>query len=171
LKSIDSSLNKKDGKSNIFDIQILNNFQVNQENVWLLFLPNFKMETPFHYLLDNNELFIFHQISNGISDGMFEQFLSNSEYFEKIKNMFIFILENKYCYPLDSIKNNYSSLYFKNDDDDDDDDYDDTEDEKIKKINKYLDKINEKLCESFQQRNDFIIDFTTQFQVSKNLLK
>ena len=165
MKSIDSSLNKDDGKSNLFDVEILNNFQVNQQNVWLLFLPNFLMETPFHYLLDNSELPIFYKISNDISDDMFEQFL-NSEYLEKIKNMFIFILENKYCYPLDSIKNNYSSLYYENDDDDDDE----TEDKNIQKINNYLNKINEKLCESFKQRKDFIIDFTTQFQVSNCLI-
>jgi hypothetical protein len=166
LKSIDSSLNKDDGKSNLFDVEILNNFQVNQQNVWLLFLPNFLMETPFHYLLDNSELPIFYKISNDISDDMFEQFL-NSEYLEKIKNMFIFILENKYCYPLYSIKYNYSTLYFENEDYDEDDD---NGDENIEKINNYLDKINEKLCESFKQRNDFIIDFTTQFKVSKNIL-
>ncbi len=73
-----------------------------------LFLPNYLMETPFHSLLLDNDFDLFNKIVNKFKIN--EEMKFDENFLEKIKEMFIFILENIYSYDTETIQNSYCNL-------------------------------------------------------------
>ena len=101
------------------------------KDIFLLFLPNFLMNTPIHFLLFNNDFEIFNNIVKMLESQ--NEFFSEDTFLEKILNMFIFILENVQTFHIIALKRNYSYLTFDPEfsSSDDDDDDDDSETEKL----------------------------------------
>jgi hypothetical protein len=73
-----------------------------------LFIPNYLMETPFHSLLLDNDFDLFNEIVNKFQIN--EEIKFDENFLEKIKEMFIFILENIYSYDTETIQNSYCNL-------------------------------------------------------------
>jgi hypothetical protein len=66
------------------------------------------METPFHSLLLDNDFDLFNKIVNKFQIN--EEMKFEENFLEKIKEMFIFILENIYSYDTETIENSYCNL-------------------------------------------------------------
>ena len=60
--------------------------------LFLMFLPNYLMETPLHNLLMNDEFELFNNLVSKINEQNKNDFLN--DYANRIKEMFYFILEN-----------------------------------------------------------------------------
>jgi len=147
----------------------------NASDLFLLFLPNLSMRTPFHILLSENKYTIFNDLVERIELEVFNQFISDKNYINKIMDLFIYILEEHVTYPLDAIKNNYCSLPVDMDFLDFNDpvefyeyDYESDEDKLSKKVRDNRTKLNAFLNEiinevlkndSFVKRNDFNFSF------------
>ena len=115
MRAISTKINVFTGSSNYFDVIQLKNFKtVNVEDVFLMFLPNFSMDTPFHYLLMNCNFNLFNNIAEEFERNfqIFNELLEDGELIDKIIDMFIFILENKLSFPKEALKNTYCHLYF-----------------------------------------------------------
>ena len=120
----------------------LDNSKNKFETIFFLFLPQFQMETPFHYLLSKEKYHIFDSIAEQIDTKLFDEFLNHeNNYLEKVKLMFIFILENVNSFYLDAIKNFYCSFVYSYDESD----LDKSTLENVEKIEGYLQRINRHL--------------------------
>jgi hypothetical protein len=54
LKTIHNSVDINSGRSKLFDENNLSTLEINKnDELYLLFLPDFIMDTPFHFLLTN----------------------------------------------------------------------------------------------------------------------
>ena len=123
-------------------MELLENFNLNEnkfETLFFLFLPNFNLETPFHFLLSNEKIHIFDSIAQQIDTNLFEEFLKNHEYIKKIESMFIYILENVNSFYFGAIEDFYCSFIYSYDFD-----LDESTDKNLEKIEGYLQSI--KLC-------------------------
>ena len=122
MKKIDEkcqgSINYRNGKSKLFKSASLKaELIINDDfyEIFLLFLPNYLMETPLHFYLIRDDYEYFSRISDQINDNKFDAFLNynknnNNVYFTKIKEMFIFILENISAFNLKAIDDFYCTL-------------------------------------------------------------
>ena len=117
------------------------------------------MKTPFHFLLVRNRFEIIKKLVVSIEEkDLFAKFLKDENLIDKIKEMFVYILEEYTSYPLESIAESYCKLPI----DYDYYDYDETPEEKSNrevraKVKAYLIEIIEKLLKnnSFTKQNDF----------------
>ena len=85
-----------------------------------MFLPNYSMLTPFHSLVIENEFELFNKLVAKIDTQLFEKLVNEKQHFERIKEMFIYILENVYSYNLDAIEMFYCRIELDLDDCDED---------------------------------------------------
>ena len=112
-------------QSDLFDINNIRNLTINKfDDLFLLFVPDIFMETPFQFLLTHNCYTSFHNISGGINKNDFSEFIN--KYLDKFVEMFIFIFECASYYNKTSIKECYCHLSY-----DDDIDYIDEDIENI----------------------------------------
>jgi hypothetical protein len=152
-EEIHESINQINGKSELFSRQKLENFKFqNTKSYFLLFLPDFVMNTPIHYLLDNDYYETFNNIFNEINS-LLESFLSDENFLQKLFKMFTFIYENETPYHKTALKRQYCYLTYDcailssyddnhDDDDDNDDDADGDEDNSDDEIEKEMEKAN-----------------------------
>lgn len=115
MRAIHKSIDSLTGNSKCFDAITLQNFKiVSAEDVFLMFLPNFSIDTPFHHLLINLNFDLFNKIAEEFENNfqIFKEFLQNEELIEKIIDMFIFILENKHSFAKGALQNSYCQLFF-----------------------------------------------------------
>ena len=142
----------------------LEEYQITKiEDLLLLFLPNFSLSTPFHFLLVHNNFKIIKKFVNSIEKLDFNVFLNNQSLIDKIIEMFEYILEEYNRYPKDCIKKSYCELPIDYDYYDYDEQENETEIEKMNrenssKVKEYLTKITEKIVnnDSFNK-----LDFNT----------
>ena len=82
-----------------------------------LFLPNFPMQTPLHKLFMDESFYLFNRIAEQINDISFNQFFDYKQHFylEKIRKMFVFILENVSSYDKNAIERCYCKLQLASD--------------------------------------------------------
>jgi hypothetical protein len=126
FNSIHNSINIDNGASLLFDIQLLKNESIdNEEDVLLMLLPDFSLQTALHSLLINEEYDLF-------INKIFQSFMKMDMYIDKILNMFIYIIKNISQFPFKALEDIFCKLPFYAPDDIDD------EDEKIKKICKSI---------------------------------
>ena len=78
------------------------------------------MLTPFHSLVIENEFELFNKLVAKIDTQLFEKLVNEKQHFERIKEMFIYILENVYSYNLDAIEMFYCRIELDLDDCDED---------------------------------------------------
>ena len=115
MRAINETIDFLTGNSKYFDIVTLKNFKiVNLEDIFLMFLPNFSLDTPFHHLLININYDVFNNLAKELETNfkMFTEFLQNDQFIEKIAEMFIFVLEHKKSYAKEALKNKYCHLFF-----------------------------------------------------------
>jgi succinate dehydrogenase flavin-adding protein (antitoxin of CptAB toxin-antitoxin module) len=125
LYEINDDLSVESGNSKLYN-QIekgLENIKIDKndfDTIFLLFLPQFLMETPFHLLLLKEKYDTFNTIVNQIDNKLFEAFFNHEEnlYVKKITNMFIYILENVQSFYLGAIDEYYCELFIDCDDED-----------------------------------------------------
>jgi hypothetical protein len=163
LYEINDGLSVKSGNSKLYN-QIekgLENNEINNidfETLFLLFLPQFFMETPFHLLLLKENYDLFNSIANQIDDNLFEAFFNFEEnlYVKKITNIFIFILENVQSFYLDAIDDFYCELFIDCDNEEESEIGPKTF-ENINKLETYLKQIKEFILKdtNFRSCSDF----------------
>jgi hypothetical protein len=143
FNSIHNSINIDNGASVLFDIQLLKNKSIdNEEDVLLMLLPDFSLQTALHSLLINVEYDLFNKLTCEFNK-IFQSFMKMDMCIDKVLNMFIYIIQNVSQYPFKALEDIYCKLPFYASDDIDIDD----EDEKIKKI-----------CKSIQTSEKFLIE-------------
>jgi hypothetical protein len=130
------------GQSEFFNINNLENLDISNNNCdwYLLFLPDFVMDTPFHFLLSHNCYELFHKISEKITKIDMFKFINSELFINQIIEMFIYIFECVSTYNKTSIEECYCHLSYE-----DDLNY---IDEDIEKIEEFLFQINSKILES-----------------------
>ena len=128
---------------------------VSSEMLFNLFLPEFKMETPFHFILLKEKFCLFNNLVDQITECHFNDFFEydNHFYVEKIKSMFIFILENVNAYYPGAVELFYCTLSY------DDSDENDELTNNVEKIQKWLKRIRNYLFEDkkFSEHSAFIV--------------
>ena len=83
----------------------------NGEDLYLMFLPSFSLETPLHYLLANEEYELFNKLTESIKKS-FESFINSDTYINKIVDMLIYILEHVSLYRWGALEEIYCKLPF-----------------------------------------------------------
>ena len=159
LQEIEENIHIKSGKSLFFrECQykdLIKKETFSNEDMFHLFQPEFLMETPLHSLLLKYDYASFNCIADKINETLFDEFFDyeNNFYINKIKLVFIFILENVHAYYLAAIEQFYSTLHNDCDTDEDDDESDEYNDEtkqklirNIQKMQDYLKKIANYIC-------------------------
>jgi hypothetical protein len=71
----------------------------------LLYLPDFSMYTPIHFLLENDYYETFNSIVKKLERRL-ESIINDVKFIETITKMFIFILENVKTLTINSLKRN-----------------------------------------------------------------
>ncbi len=143
-------INPKSGRSELFNKEKLEVLKIEKCNdLFLLFLPNFSMHTPFHFLLTNGYYEIFNRLSNSIGTDMFNDFMKQTKNIKKIIDMFNYIHENVSIYPKKAIDMNFCVLTQHDEDDcGEDDDTGKTTRLNIIKIEEFLMEINKNVQEN-----------------------
>ena len=139
LKSIHDSIDLENGRSKYFSTNVLEKASNEVDYVFLLFLPNFLLRTPFHYLILNENFELFNQIAQKLekNGNLFDEFLESSVTVDKIIEMFIYILESVTSYPKSALKNIYCNLpVYVSDSDNSESDFDSSSDNSEKKVSK-----------------------------------
>ena len=106
--------------------------------MFLLFLPDFTMNTHMHFLLINGYYKTFNSIIEKF-EKIFDSF--HDDFIEKITKMLIYILEYVKVFPITSLKRNYCNLTFNTillSSDHDSDHFDDDSEKLNKKENKFI---------------------------------
>jgi hypothetical protein len=85
--------------------------EVEVQDLFLLFLPNFLMQSPFHHLIIAENYNLFNQTAK-MAQKYFNDFPNSNDFINKITDMFIYILENVTSYPRSALKNIYCELPF-----------------------------------------------------------
>ena len=80
-------------------------------DVFLLFLPNFLLDTPLHNLIIHAQYGLFSRLAESVKI-YFEEFLNNDGYINKITDMLVFILENVNSYSRSDLDESYCELPF-----------------------------------------------------------
>ena len=127
--------------------------------MFLLFLPNFWMQTPFKFLLTRKDYILFRKILDSV-EKFFDDFLKNENLMNKICDLFIYLIEHRSYSKKEDLENSYREIY-QNDDDDDGEnggvEYDKiTQNDLEVQIKIYLDKIIEEIKKNtaYLQRSD-----------------
>jgi hypothetical protein len=145
FNSIHNSINIDNGASLLFDIQLLKNESIdNEEDLLLMLLPDFSLQTALHSLLINEEYDLFIKLTCEINK-IFQSFMKMDMYIDKILNIFIYIIKNISQFPFKALEDIFCKLPFYAPDDIDD------EDEKIKKICKSI-KTSETFLKEVQRK-------------------
>lgn len=165
MKLIHPSISAKSGHTHLYDKENLENYQITfLDDLFLLFLPNFILQTPFHFILSNKYFEILNKITPAV-EKYFDDFFNDRVYVEKIIDFFIIIQQDYSIYPITAVEKQYCRLpidldYFDfNDDDDDHFAYEDDEDDENlhwkqnnrinrSKIKNFLFQIKEKIINS-----------------------
>ena len=114
--------------------------EIKNEDLFLFFLPDFVMNTPIHFMLENDYYESFNSIVKKL-----ELLIKTDDFIEKITKMFIYILENVKTYPITALKRNYCYLSYDGNvlsSYDKDDDNDDEKSKEIKKASLTRENIN-----------------------------
>lgn len=171
MHSIHESLNAKYGESELFNIEKLKNYKIeNTSDLLLLFLPNFSIETPFHFLLLYNNYTIFNDLVESVGKH-FMEFINCEIHINKIMMLFVYILEEHCTYQLNAIRESYCELpfdmefldfndpidFYEYDNDSDQDKLSKKVRENRMKLKIFLNEIINKILknDSFVNRNDF----------------
>ena len=102
LKMVHESINHDSGMSKLFNKKEIKNLKIHKsEDLYLLFLPNFFMDTPFHFMLLNDEHKLFNKIANSLEPEMFCKFKENTKLKNKLISMFDYIFHNVSYYSFD----------------------------------------------------------------------
>jgi hypothetical protein len=142
------------GASVLVDVQLLKNKSIeNEEDVLLMLLPDFSLQTALHSLIINEEYDLFIKLTGEINK-IFQSFMKMDMYMDKILNMFIYIIKNVSQYPFKALEDIYCKLPFYASDDIDD------EDEKIKKI-----------CKSIQTSETFLEEVRRKIEGNNRYLE
>ena len=152
---IDYSLNVLNGGSKLFVMDNLKEFKIQKsEDLLLLFLPNFWMQTPFEFLLIRNAYDLL-EIHLDEVDKFFADFLQNEKCMNKICDLFIYIRENRTTSKKKELEDNYCQIY--KDEDSDNDDNKKTHNDMEAKIKGYYDEIIKEINKNsaYSQNNDF----------------
>ena len=112
----EGSINYRNGKSKLFkNASLKAELIINDDfyEIFLLFLPNYLMETPLHFYLIRDDYEYISYISDQINE-KFDAFFNykNNVYLTKIKEMFIFILENISAFNLKAFDDFYCTLIY-----------------------------------------------------------
>ena len=104
------------------------------DDIFLLFLPNFLLNTALHHLVGLHKYDLFNRVTETVKK-FFEEFLNTEDYINRIIEMFIYILENVSAYPRSALEEIYCDLPFYESDESSDFDENDTPSYKILKSN------------------------------------
>ena len=118
-----------------------------------LFLPNYLMETPFHSILADNNFIFFNEIAKKVKPN-FDMLLERN-ILDKIKDMFVFILENIYSYDMSTMKTSYCI----SNDECTDDEIDQTTSENLKLIKELFEKIKEHISKELQSHKELLLPY------------
>ena len=148
------------GRSKLFKMKNLNALEIQKtEDLFLLFLPNFWMQTPFEFLLIRKDYILLRKILDSV-EKFFDDFLKNENLMNKIFDLFIYLIEHRSPSKKEDLENSYRESC-KNDDDDDGEnggvEYDKiTQNDLEVQIKIYLDKIIEEIKKNtaYLQRSD-----------------
>ena len=145
------NLKTKTGNSSYFDEYELEKklnsaSKITGNELFLMFLPNYLLETPLHYLLMNDEFDLFNKLVSQINEeNKRELFDSLKGYLGKINEMCYFILENVCSYEKKAIEMNYFKLEY----DGADEDLDKNTRNSIQIVQAILDEIKEVIFKEF----------------------
>jgi hypothetical protein len=119
------------------------------------------MRTPFHILLSENKYTIFNDLVESIELKVFNQFISDKNYINKIMDLFIYILEEHVTYDMDFLDFNDPVEFYEYDYESDEDKLSKKVRDNRTKLNAFLNEIiNEVLKnDSFVKRKDFNFSF------------
>ena len=109
------------------------------------------METPFHSILADNNFSFFNEIVKKIKPN--HVMLLEKNNLDKIKDMFVFILENIYSYDMSTMKSSYCNL----NDECTNGEIDEITSENIKLIKKLLEKIKEHISKELISHKEFLL--------------
>ena len=73
------------------------------DDLFLHFLPDFSVHTPLHYLVEEENVEKLNFIVNQITQDMFEEFLNNADYINKLKTFLDYLYEYEYHFSHDLI--------------------------------------------------------------------
>jgi hypothetical protein len=118
-----------------------------------LFLPNYLMETPFHSILADNNFIFFNEIVEKFKPNY--NMLLERNILDKIKDMFVFILENIYSYDMSTMKTSYCI----SNDECTDDEIDQTTSENLKLIKELFEKIKENISKELQSHKELLLPY------------
>ena len=148
----------------LFKMKNLNALEIQKtEDLFLLFLPNFWMQTPFEFLLIRKDYILLRKILDSV-EKFFDDFLKNENCMNKICDLFIYLIEHRSHSKKEDLENSYCEIY-QNDDDDDGENggvkYDKiTHNDLEVQIKKYLDKIIEEIKKNtayLQSDSNFVL--------------
>ncbi len=116
------------------------------DELLLVFLPNYLLETPLHYLLINGEFNLFNKLVGQINEENKRDLFEKSKgYLNKINEMFCFILENIWSYDQKAMEMSYFKLEY----DEDDEDLDKTTKNNMKIVQVILNELKEAIFNEF----------------------
>ncbi len=141
------NLKTKTGNSSYFDEYELEKklnsaSKITGNELFLMFLPNYLLETPLHYLLMNDEFDLFNKLVSQINE---ENKRELFDYLGKINEMCNFILENVCSYEKKAIEISYFKLEY----DGADEDLDEKTRNSIQIVQAILDEIKEVIFKEF----------------------
>jgi hypothetical protein len=148
------------GRSKLFKMKNLDALEIQKtEDLFLLYLPNFWMQTHFEFLLIRKDFILLRKILDSV-EKFFDDFLKNENLINKICDLFIYFIKQRSHSKKEDLENSYREIY-QNDDDDDGEnggvEYDKiTQNDLEVQIKKYLDKIIEEIKKNtaYLQRSD-----------------
>jgi hypothetical protein len=134
------------------------------DDVFLLLLPDFSMQTSFHYLIQNENYTLFQKIANSIQP-IFKDFIDNTSSIDKIIDMLIYIFENISTFSFNSLEEIYCNLNFfiydqLLDEDEDEDELDFQMIETVKMVQNFLTEIRKKI-----ETTKLYLDFSCEFDI------
>ena len=138
-QNIHSSIDVFSGRSEIFDIEDLEKIAI--DDMFLLFLPDFSMRSPFYYFLSDEKFKLFHKLAEQVTEEMFREFINNDVYQNKIFDILVYAKEYRNGFPLSDIENHYCDLSY------DEDIH--CIDQDILKLRPFLLEISEKIKEKY----------------------
>jgi hypothetical protein len=139
------------GNSSYFDeneleAKIDSTSQMTGDELLLVFLPNYLLETPLHYLLRKGEFNLFNKLVGQINEENKRVLFEKSKgYLNKINEMFCFILENIWSYDQKTLEMSYFKLEY----DEGDENLDKTAKNNIKIVQAILNELKEAIFKDF----------------------
>ncbi len=165
MDAIHGGIDLQTGKSKFFDESYMEEMKnIELDDVFLLLLPDFTLQTSFHYLIQNENHNLFQKIANSIQP-IFKDFINNTSNIDKIIDMLIFIFENRSSYPFNALEEIYCNLNFfiydeLLDEDKDEDELDFQIIETVNMVQNFLTEIRKKI-----ETTKLYLDYSCEFDI------